>query len=104
MRPRRPRMKFLSYSPDQIELLPPSAREVLGEDHLCFFVRRVVARLNLSAIEQAYRRRPARLSPGVAGVGVALRLRAGDHQRAAAGATDSGRLGEIGRASCRERV
>jgi len=47
-------MKFLSYSPDQIELLPPSAREVLGEDHLCFFVRRVVARLNLSAIEQAY--------------------------------------------------
>jgi len=47
-------MKFLSYSPDQIELLPPSVREVLGEGHLCFFVRRMVERLDLSAIEQAY--------------------------------------------------
>src|SRR5438309_5745128 len=51
---RRPPMKFLSYSPDQIELLPPSVREVLGEGHLCFFVRRMVERLDLSAIEQAY--------------------------------------------------
>lgn len=47
-------MKFLSYSPDQIELLPPSVREVLGEDHLCFYVRRIVERLNLSVIAQAY--------------------------------------------------
>ena len=47
-------MKFQTYSPDQAELLPPSVREVLGEGHLCFFVRRVVARLNLSGIEQAY--------------------------------------------------
>src|SRR5437016_13855001 len=51
---RRPPMKFLSYSPDQIELLPPSVREVLGGGHLCFFVRRMVERLDLSAIEQAY--------------------------------------------------
>jgi len=51
---RRPLMKFLPYSPDQIELLPPSVREVLGKDHLCFFLRRVVERLDLSAIEQAY--------------------------------------------------
>src|SRR5712691_7895212 len=51
---RRPPMKFLSYSPDQIELLPPSVREVLGEGHLCFFVRRMVERLELSAIERAY--------------------------------------------------
>jgi transposase len=29
-------------------------REVLGEGHLCFFVARVVARLDLSGIEQAY--------------------------------------------------
>ncbi len=47
-------MKFLPYSPDQIELLPPRVREVLGKDHLCFFVRRVVERLDLSALEQAY--------------------------------------------------
>jgi transposase len=47
-------MKFLTYSPNQVELLPPSVREVLGEGHLCFFLRRVVERLELSAIEQAY--------------------------------------------------
>ena len=47
-------MKFQTYSPDQGEMLPPSVREVLGEGHLCFFVRRVVGRLNLSGIEQAY--------------------------------------------------
>jgi len=47
-------MKFQTYSPDQVELLPPSVRDVLGEGHLCFFVRRVVARLDLSGIEEAY--------------------------------------------------
>ena len=47
-------MKFQTYSPDQAELLPPSVREVLGEGHLCFFVRRVVGRLDLRGIEQAY--------------------------------------------------
>jgi transposase len=47
-------MKFLVYSPDQAYLLPPSVREVLGEDHLCFFVVRVVQGLDLSAFEQAY--------------------------------------------------
>lgn len=47
-------MKFQTYSPDQGELLPPSMREALGEGHLCFFVARVVARLDLSGIEQAY--------------------------------------------------
>lgn len=47
-------MKFQTYSPDQAELLPPSVREVLGEGHLCFFVRRVVGRLDLSGIEGAY--------------------------------------------------
>jgi len=51
---RRPLMKFLPYSPDQIELLPPSVREVLGEGHLCFFLRWMVQHLDLSAIEQAY--------------------------------------------------
>lgn len=47
-------MKFLPYRPDQIELLPPSVREVLGKNHLCFFLRRVVERLDLGAMEQAY--------------------------------------------------
>ncbi len=47
-------MKFLPYSPDQIELLPPRVCDVLGEGHLCFLVRRTVERLDLSAIEQAY--------------------------------------------------
>jgi hypothetical protein len=50
---RRPPMKFLPYSPDQIELLPPSVHEVLGKDHRCFLLRRGVERLDLSAIEQA---------------------------------------------------
>ena len=47
-------MKFQTYSPDQAELLPPKVREVLGEGHLCFFVGRVVGRLDLRGIEQAY--------------------------------------------------
>ena len=29
-------MKFLPYNPEQAYLLPPSVREVLGEDHICF--------------------------------------------------------------------
>ena len=29
-------------------------REVLGEDHICFFVQQVVERLELSALEQGY--------------------------------------------------
>lgn len=47
-------MRFLPYSPDQAYLLPPSVPEVLGEDHLCFFVRQVVAHLDLSEFERLY--------------------------------------------------
>ena len=47
-------MKFLPYNPEQAYLLPPSVREVLGEDHICFFVHQVVERLELSALEQGY--------------------------------------------------
>jgi len=47
-------MKFLPYNPDQIELLPPSVHAVLGKEHLCFFLHRVVERLDLRAMEQAY--------------------------------------------------
>lgn len=46
--------KFLDYNPDQAYLLPPSVRDVLGSDHLCFFMRCVVAQLNLSAFRDEY--------------------------------------------------
>src|SRR3972149_7623435 len=47
-------MRFLAYSPDQAYLLPPSVPEVLGEEHLCFVLPRVVERLELSGFEQGY--------------------------------------------------
>ena len=46
--------RFKVYSPDQAYLLPPSARDELGEDHLCFFIRRVVQRLDLNTFERSY--------------------------------------------------
>lgn len=46
--------KFLDYSPDQAFLLPPSVRDVLGPDHLCFFVRHVVGKLNLDVFRNEY--------------------------------------------------
>lgn len=47
-------MKFRAYSPEQVYLLPPSVEEVLGEKHLCFFIRRAVKRLDLSAFLADY--------------------------------------------------
>ena len=46
--------RFKVYSPDQAYLLPPSVRDELGADHLCFFVRGVIERLDLSVFEQSY--------------------------------------------------
>ena len=46
--------RFKSYSPEQCYLLPPSVQDELSGDHLCFFLRRVVERLDLSGFEQAY--------------------------------------------------
>lgn len=46
--------RFLPYNPDQAYLLPPNVKDVLGEDHLVFFVHRVVERLDLEAFIQAY--------------------------------------------------
>ena len=46
--------RFLTYAPEQAYLLPPTVMDELGADHLCFFVRRVVAHLDLSGVEQAY--------------------------------------------------
>jgi len=47
-------MKFLPYNPEQAYLLPPSVPDVLGENHLCFFIHRVVERLDLSALAEDY--------------------------------------------------
>jgi transposase len=46
--------KFLDYNPDQAYLLPPSVRDVLGPGHLCFFLRRLMAKLNLRAFREEY--------------------------------------------------
>jgi transposase len=46
--------KFLDYDPDQAYLLPPSVHDVLGPQHLCFFLRRVMAKLNLRAFREEY--------------------------------------------------
>src|SRR5271169_3131913 len=47
-------MKFQPYNPDQAYLLPPSVHDVLGEQHLSFFVRRAVDHFDLSAFTAAY--------------------------------------------------
>jgi transposase len=44
----------LPYSPDQGYLLPPNVEDVLGADHLCLFLRRVVDRLDLRALTRDY--------------------------------------------------
>src|SRR5450432_6331 len=46
--------RYLPYSPDECMLLPPHVGEVLGSDHLCFFVHRVVERLDLGCYTDAY--------------------------------------------------
>ena len=45
---------FYEYNPEQAYLLPPSVRQVLGEEHLCFFVHHAVEKLDLREFEQAY--------------------------------------------------
>jgi transposase len=46
--------RFLRYSPDQAYLLPPSVKDELGKEHLCFFVHEVVEWMDLSGFEQEY--------------------------------------------------
>ena len=46
--------RFLTYSPEQGYLLPRRVEAELGEKHLCFFIRRVVQRLDMSGFEQEY--------------------------------------------------
>jgi transposase len=55
------RTRFLPYNPPQDYLLPPSVDDVLGPQHLCFFLHRVVERLDVSAFREDYQEegRPA---------------------------------------------
>ena len=46
--------RFKVYNPDQAYLLPPSVRDELGSNHLCFFVHGVVERLDMRVFEQSY--------------------------------------------------
>lgn len=46
--------RFKGYSPEQAYLLPPSVQDELGKEHLCFFVRGVVERLDMSVFERSY--------------------------------------------------
>jgi transposase len=46
--------RYMPYNPDQAYLLPPSVKDVLGEDHLAFFVHRVVEGLELEDFTRAY--------------------------------------------------
>jgi transposase/IS5 family transposase len=46
--------RFLPYEPDQAYLLPPSVKDELGKDHLCFFIHEAVEHLELKRFEQVY--------------------------------------------------
>ncbi len=45
---------FYDYSPEQGYLLPPNVREVMGEEHLCFFIHHAVEKLDLWEFEREY--------------------------------------------------
>jgi len=45
---------FYEYNPEQAYLLPPSVREVLGKEHLCFFIHRAVEKLDLEPFLAGY--------------------------------------------------
>ena len=62
-------MEFLPYNPDQAYLLPPSVKDVQGENHLCFFLHQVVEELDLSGFEADY------VEEGRAGYAPALLLK-----------------------------
>jgi len=46
--------RFLPYEPDQAYLVPPSVKDELGEDHLCFFIHGAVEHMDLKSFEQVY--------------------------------------------------
>jgi transposase len=46
--------RFFAYDPNPSYLLPPNVADVLGGEHLCFFVHRAVEQFDLGQFEQAY--------------------------------------------------
>jgi transposase len=48
------RTRYRPYNPDQAYLLPPNVKDVLGPEHLVFFIHRVVERLDLEEFTRAY--------------------------------------------------
>jgi len=46
--------RFFAYDPHQAYLLPPNVAEVLGGEHLCFFVHQAVEQFDLRQFEAAY--------------------------------------------------
>jgi transposase len=46
--------RFLPYAPEQAYLVPPSVKEELGKNHLCFFIHEAVEHLDLSSFEKVY--------------------------------------------------
>lgn len=46
--------RFFAYHPDQGYVLPAYVQDVLGAEHLCFHMHRVVEALDVSQFEQAY--------------------------------------------------
>lgn len=46
--------RFYDYDPNQAYLLPPSVKDVLGNEHLCFFVHRAVEQFDLRQFEEGY--------------------------------------------------
>ena len=46
---------FLEYNPEQAYLLPPTVREVLGDEHLCFLCMAQVEKLDLREFTASYK-------------------------------------------------
>lgn len=46
--------RFFDYDPNQAYLLPPNVKDVLGREHLCFFVHGAVEQFDLRQFEEAY--------------------------------------------------
>lgn len=46
--------RFFDYDPKQAYLLPPNVKDVLGGEHLSFFVHRAVEQFDLRQFEEAY--------------------------------------------------
>ena len=85
--------RFLAYAPEQAYLLPPTVGDELGEDHLCFFIRRVVAHLDLRGFEEGYSAEGGELYHPAMMLSVWLYAYAVGMTSAAAGAAGGGGLG-----------